>query len=186
MIACGNHLLTQVKDNQPKLRLRCEHGSGRRRPIGCAESRTVGRNRWETRHLKAFPVKAWFRSTPWDKLLKTVLRLDRTIWRRNPSTGRLDRTDETVFWVSSASGLTPSQWLEAIRRHWRIENGSHYVRDTAFAEDASRIRVKPDIVARLRSFAYNLLRASGCENLRNTRCRAALDINLILKMPGIA
>ena len=30
-----------------------------------------------------------------------------------------------------------------------------YVRDTAFAEDTSRIRKNPDIVARLRSFAYN-------------------------------
>jgi len=44
-----------------------------------------------------------------------------------------------------------------IRGHWRIENGSHHVRDTTFAEDASRIRKNPDIAARLRSFAYNLL-----------------------------
>jgi hypothetical protein len=74
------------------------------------------------------------------------------------------------------------------QRHsvWCIENGSHYVRDTAFAEDASRIRKNPDIVARLRSFAYNLTRASGCDNIRNARWRAALDINLVLEMPALA
>ena len=56
------------------------------------------------------------------------------------------------------------------------------MRDTAFAEDASRIRKNPDIVARLRSFAYNLIRAPGCDNIRNARWRAALDINLVLEM----
>ena len=58
-------------------------------------------------------------------------------------------------------------------RAWRIENGSHYVRDATFAEDASRIRKNPDIAARLRSFAYNLLRANGNENIKNARWRAS-------------
>jgi len=74
-----------------------------------------------------------------------VLRLERTIWRRDPATGLLKQTCETVFWVSSASGPTAERWNAWIRAHWRIENGSHYVRDVAFAEDASRIRKNPDI-----------------------------------------
>jgi predicted transposase YbfD/YdcC len=184
-IANGNHLLTQVKNNQPKLRRRLDRGSQWRRPIDLADDRTVGRNRWETRELKMFPAKAWFRGTPWDSLLNTVLRLDRTVWTRSSATGMLKRTAETVFWISSAAGMTATQWLASIRGHWRIENGSHHVRDTTFAEDASRIRINPDIAARLRSFAYNLLRASGCENVQNARWRAALDVSLILKMPGI-
>ena len=71
------------------------------------------------------------------------------------------------------------------QRHsvWSIENGSHYVRDMAFAEDASRIRKNPDIVARLRSFAYNLIRSQGCDNIRNARWRAALDLNFVLELP---
>ncbi len=72
-----------------------------------------------------------------------------------------------------------------IRAHWRIENGSHYVRDTTFAEDASRIRKNPDIVARLRSFAYNLIRTTDGSNIRNPRWRAVLDINLVLEMPSL-
>jgi hypothetical protein len=132
-----------------------------------------------------FPAKAWFRGTPWDNLLKTVLRLERTVYKRDPATGLGKRTSEAVFWVSSASGPAPDRWNEWIRAHWRIENGSHHVRDTTFAEDASRIRKNPDIAARLRSFAYNLLRATGCENMRNARWRAALDINRILKVKGL-
>jgi hypothetical protein len=56
------------------------------------------------------------------------------------------------------------------------------VRDETFAEDASRVRKKPNIAARLRSFAYNLLRAGGNENIKNARWRAGLDINQLLKI----
>ena len=176
MIASGNHLLTQVKGNQPSLRRKLEQGASWRKPLGCAISQTQGHNRWETRELTTFPAKAWFRHTPWEASIKTVLRLQRTVHKRNPNTGLLIKTSETVFWVSSAEGIAPECWSEWIRGHWQIENASHYVRDVAFAEDASRIRKNPDIVARLRSFAYNLIRASGEDNVQNARYRATLDV----------
>ena len=185
MIASGNHLLTQVKNNQPGLRRTLALGSAGRKPRGCAKSDTKARNRFETRELKVFDAKAWFSRTPWEKLIKTVLRLERTIYRRNPATGFWTRSCEAVFWVSSASGFSPEQWNAWIRGHWRIENGSHYVRDATFAEDASRIRKNPDIAARLRSFAYNLLRAGPHENIKNARWRAGLDINQLLETTGL-
>ena len=135
--------------------------------------------------MTAFPAKAWFRGTPWEGLIKTVLRLKRTVHKRDPKTGLFRTTTEVVFWVSSLGGPTAEQWNAYIQGHWRIENGSHYVRDTAFAEDASRIRKNPDIAARLRSFAYNLLRRTGCGNIKNARWCAALDIGIILAMPGL-
>jgi hypothetical protein len=119
--------------------------------------------------LTAFPAKAWFRHTSWEALIKIVLRLERTVHKRNPKTGLLIKTSDVVFWVSLAEGIAPERWSDWIRGHWRIENASHYVRDVAFAEDASRIRKNPDIVARLRSFAYNLIRASGEDNIQNAR-----------------
>jgi hypothetical protein len=67
----------------------------------------------------------------------------------------------------------------------RIENGSHYGRDVAFAEDASRIRKNRGIAALLRSFAHNVIRASGGDNRPNT-AGAAVDVGIILKMTGIA
>ncbi len=72
-----------------------------------------------------------------------MLRLERTVYKRNPATGLCAQTTEVVFWVSSASNQTPECWNEWIRAHWRIENGSHYVRDTAFAEDASAFARTP-------------------------------------------
>jgi hypothetical protein len=87
VIASGNHLLTQVKDNQPSLRRKLELGAAGRKPTGSHKSETVGRNRWETRKLTVFPVKAWFRGSPWDGLIQTVLRLERTVCKRDPKTG---------------------------------------------------------------------------------------------------
>jgi len=182
VIASGNHLLTQVKGNQPSLRCKLEKGASWRKPLACASSKTQGHSRWERRELTAFPAKAWFRHTLWEDLIKTVLRLERTVHKRDPKTGLLTTTSEVVYWVSSAEGITPERWSEWIRGHWKIENASHYVRDVAFAEDASRIRKSPDILARLRSFAYNLIRASGADNVQNARYRAALDIGAAIKL----
>jgi hypothetical protein len=47
--ASGNHLLVQVKDNQPRLRRRLELGTAGRKPIGADTSKVAGRNRWESR-----------------------------------------------------------------------------------------------------------------------------------------
>ncbi|MCW2319033.1 putative transposase YbfD/YdcC [Rhodoblastus acidophilus] len=107
VIASGNHLLTQVKDNQPNLRRRLELGAMGRKSSGSATNKSKGRNRWETRELTMFPAKAWFRGTPWEMLIKTVLRLKRSVWKRDPKTGMLRQTNETVFWVSSLTGPTP-------------------------------------------------------------------------------
>lgn len=182
MIASGNPLLTQVKSNQPSLRRKLESGASWRKPLGCALSQAEGHNRWESRELAAFPAEAWLRHTPWQALIRTVLRLKRTVYRRNLKTGMLIKTNETAFWVSSAEGIAPERWNEWIRGHWQNENASHYVRDVAFAEDASRFRKNPDIVIRLRSFAYNLIRASGADNIQNARYCAALDLTSAIKL----
>jgi hypothetical protein len=64
------------------------------------------------------------------------------------------------------------------QRHcvWDIENRCHYVRDGSFREDASRIRCNPGIFARLRSFASNILRFNGVENVCDTRYRITLGV----------
>ncbi|MFF7184351.1 hypothetical protein ACFZAR_03795 [Streptomyces sp. NPDC008222] len=53
------------------------------------------------------------------------------------------------------------------RSQWTIENRHHFVRDTTFAEDASKVRTGhgPENMATLRSFAINQLRAAGHANI---------------------
>jgi hypothetical protein len=35
------------------------------------------------------------------------------------------------------------------------------------------------------SFAYNLLRANGCDKMENARWRSAIDLNTLLKINGL-
>lgn len=94
--------------------------------------------------------------------------------KRNPKTGLWDTTASTAYYLSSRPA-SASILAEAIRAHWGIENRSHYPRDVAFDEDASRIRVNPGIFARLRSFAFNILRINEVGSFVQDRYRAALS-----------
>jgi hypothetical protein len=61
-----------------------------------------------------------------------------------------------------------AQRLLAISRgHWVIENGSHYVRDVTFAEDASRVRrgQAPRILATVRNLVIGLIRRQGAPSI---------------------
>lgn len=48
-------------------------------------------------------------------------------------------TTETRYSLSSLPGEA-STIADAVRRHWRIENGLHWVLDLTFREDESRVR----------------------------------------------
>ena len=70
-----------------------------------------------------------------------------------------------------------------MRAHWGIETTSHYTRDVTMGEDRSRIRTNPGVFARLRSFAFNILKANQTGTLRQDRYRAALaGINKLLTL----
>jgi predicted transposase YbfD/YdcC len=73
--------------------------------------------------------------------------------------------------------------LQAIRDHWQLENGLHWVLDVAFREDESRIRKNhaPANMALLRHIAVNLLKQEQTARLgiSNKRKRAGWDNNYL-------
>ncbi|GAA0623750.1 hypothetical protein GCM10010394_63120 [Streptomyces crystallinus] len=60
----------------------------------------------------------------------------------------------------SGAPTTPRSEAPGVRNHWGIENKIHRVRDTTYAEDASRVRTAPHSTASLRDLAIDHL-ASG-------------------------
>src|SRR5690348_6889980 len=74
--------------------------------------------------------------------------------------GRGKVTAEIRHCLSSAA-LPPEALAVAIRNHWRVENGLHWVLDVVFREDASRVRERNAArnLALLREIALNLARA---------------------------
>ena len=90
-----------------------------------------------------------------------------------PATGLWKASEETSFYLSNRA-IDAKLAADAIRQHWRIENKFHYARDVTLREDASRIRTNPGIFARMRSFAYNILRFNQSDTIAQDRCAAAL------------
>jgi predicted transposase YbfD/YdcC len=88
--------------------------------------------------------------------LRAVLAVE-TI-RGTPGRGKV--TAEIRHYLSSAE-LPPEALAAAIRNHWRIENGLHWVLDVGFREDASRVRERNAArnLGLLRKIALNLARA---------------------------
>ena len=89
-----------------------------------------------------------------DTGLRTVLAVE-TIRGVNGS-GKVEA--EIRYFLSSCRD-DPTVLVQAIRRHWTIENGLHWVLDVTFREDDSRVRDRTAArnLAILRKIAINLM-----------------------------
>jgi predicted transposase YbfD/YdcC len=77
-------------------------------------------------------------------------------------------------------------WLgQAIRSHWGIENGLHWVLDVAFGEDANRTRAghAEANLGLVRRLALSLLKQDPAKgSIKAKRLSAALDDNYLLQI----
>jgi predicted transposase YbfD/YdcC len=94
------------------------------------------------------------------------------------------KKNETAYYISTIL-LTAEEFCIAIRNHRGIENRNHYVRDVSMNEDKSCIRNNPDIFARLKSFALNILRVNKVKNIANELYYNCINLGNILKYKGI-
>jgi predicted transposase YbfD/YdcC len=87
----------------------------------------------------------------WEKLT-TVSRIRSQRWVGE------EKSVEDRYHIASISGAKRTLW--AVRSHWGIENGLHWVLDIAFDEDRCRVRKDhgPENFAVLRHIALNLLK----------------------------
>jgi predicted transposase YbfD/YdcC len=94
---------------------------------------------------------------------------------------------ETRYYISSL-GYAAKDMLKAIRAHWGIENGLHWVLDVGFREDECRVRIGhgPENLALLRHIATNTLKQ---DTTRKTgtharRLKAARDLDYLARLLG--
>ncbi len=97
---------------------------------------------------------------------------------------------ETRYFISSLPN-DAEQVLGAVRNHWGIENGLHWVLDIAFREDDSRVRTgnAPENFAVLRHIALNLLQREDTAKggIQAKRLQAAWNEDYLLKiLAGLA
>jgi predicted transposase YbfD/YdcC len=94
-----------------------------------------------------------------------------------------DKMETNTRYFISSWQANANEFLQAIRDHWQLENGLHWVLDVAFREDESRIRKNhaPANMALLRHIAVNLLKQEQTARLgiSNKRKRAGWDNNYL-------
>lgn len=94
-------------------------------------------------------------------------------------------TSEIHFFITSLKSDV-RRFAHAVRQHWGIENGLHWVLDVTFHEDLSRARVasQPENLSVLRHFALNLIKleTSTKDSLRGKRQRASWSDDYVLQI----
>jgi hypothetical protein len=148
-------------------------------PVDRHETADRGRHgRQEHRRVEVFEVGG--RLDPdWRPWIACAARVTRLSWCKDTRAGLWRPRREVAYYVSQLR-LGAASFGRAVRAHWGIENRDHHVRDRVLREDDSRIRRKPGVFARLRSFALNVLRAHGVTNVSEAVYVNALSLDRLL------
>jgi predicted transposase YbfD/YdcC len=169
----------RVKDNQPRLLESLAGLCAEREPVDRHETADRGRHgRQEHRRVEVFAVADQL-PPEWRGTIACAARVSRLSWCKDTRTGLRRPRREVAYYVSQVR-LDAEDFGRAVRAHWGIENRDHHVRDRTLGEDDSRIRRKPGIFARLRSFALNILRAGGVGNVSEAVYTNALSLDQLL------
>jgi predicted transposase YbfD/YdcC len=162
IVAAGADYLLAVKGNQPTLASEIEavFRDAEPKSLDSFTHTNKGHGRIEERCVSVAREVAWLsgeKHYPGELRLPAIACLIRV--RRRTELKDRCRT-ETMFYITSAS-LTAERACEAVRSHWQIENGLHWVLDVVFKDDQSRLRKGHGAhnMAIVRHFAINLVRA---------------------------
>jgi predicted transposase YbfD/YdcC len=132
------------------------------------------RNRHETRTVAVFDASPAVTGTEWEPYVTAAIQVERLVHAFQPATGLWKTSVEISFYLTNRA-INANLAADAIRKHWSIENKFHYTRDVTLCEYASRIRKNPGVFARMRSFAYNILRFNQSDTIAQDRYAAALS-----------
>lgn len=150
------HYIAVIKANQPLLHQDLKGLPWRDVPL-LDKTRATAHGRDEIRRIKTATVNRGL-AFPDAALAVQIVRR-----RRIVTTGKV--TLERVYTVTDleADQADAQEIAHRVRQHRGIENKIHHVRDTAWSEDASRVRTgtAPRAMAALRNLAIGALRLTG-------------------------
>lgn len=138
--------------------------------------------RIESRIVTATDEIAWLKESHDWPGLKSIVMVDSVREIGAHPGAKIER--ERRFYIASTAADAAALG-DAIRSHWGVENGLHWVMDMVFRDDECRIRTKnaPANFATVKHMASNLLRrAPGKDSLRVKRRLAAWDDDFLASL----
>lgn len=185
----GGDYLLALKANQPTLHDSVvQHFTGRGaadRDLAFFETKERGHGREEIR-------RAWVSTDVGDAEIAGAHRwvgLASLVRVESIRTVKGETSREDRYFICSRADLTAAEALGAVRSHWAIENGLHWVLDVAFREDDCRVRAGNAAanLSAVRQLALGLLkqRTETKVGIKNRRLRAAWDPKFLLRVVGV-
>jgi predicted transposase YbfD/YdcC len=180
----GNDVIVQVKENQKTLFNDCQRTAETTSPNDVyQEPWTKARNRIESRRVEIFTDMIISDQDKWH-LVEAIVQVERKKRVFDTQAKCWKWSNETSFYIATTV-FSAQVFCQAIRNHWGIENSNHHVRDVTLGEDKSRVRTNPHILAKLRSFAINILRANHVDNVSLILFKNCININNVLNYAGV-
>jgi predicted transposase YbfD/YdcC len=181
----GGGYVLAVKDNQPTLHaeVQAAFAAGATAPRQEYTTEERGHGRQERRTVRVLPVgRHLSEKGAWAGVLSLVM-----VVRVVTCTVTGVVSQEVGYYISS---LRPSARRigGAIRGHWGIENGLHWVLDVVFREDARRIydRQAAQNIALMNRLALSILRGDPAKaSLKVKRKQAGWDIRYLAQLLGL-
>ena len=184
----GDYVLV-VKGNQPTLHteVQAAFAQAPAPPLRSSRRTTTfekGHGRYEQRTVEVLPAREYLSAAQtvlWVGVVSLVM-VTRVVWEsatEGPST-------EVRYFLSSLPPVA-RRLGSAIRGHWSIENGLHWVLDVVFREDARRVydRTTAENVAFMNRLALSLLRGDPRKSsLKVKRKRAGWSISYLMQLLG--
>ena len=168
-------LLIQLKENQKELLQNCRDIIRFSKPEDTYLETEKGRNRIENRNVSVYTnEKQFIGDKQWDGYIESIVCVERQTSIFDTKEKEYKNRHEIALYVSNHK-LGARQGAGLIRKHWYIENKDHHVRDVTLKEDESRIRINPENMSAIRSFALNILRKNKIENIKGELYENSLD-----------
>ena len=136
--------------------------------------------RLETRRVVATEQIAWLQDSHDWPGLRSIAKVESR--RELLAEGKVE--EETRYYLSSLPG-DAQQIGQAVRSHWGVENGLHWVMDMVFRDDECRIRSQnaPSNFTTIKHMASNLLRrGKGKHSMRASRHVAAWNEDFLYSL----
>jgi predicted transposase YbfD/YdcC len=189
IVAGGGDYILAVKENQPTLHAEIHAAFATAAPPPARSPRFYttedqGHGREEQRTVQVLPARSHLSAAQcaaWLGVL-TIVMVTRVVWCEATGVESI----EVRYFLSS---LQPNARRigTAIRGHWSIENGLHWVLDVVFREDARRLydRTAAENVAFLNRLALSLLRGDTSKSsMKVKRKRAGWSLPYLMQLLG--
>jgi|SRR3989339_316071 len=187
VVSTGNNAVIQLKSNQKKLFNEVKILSDElKTETKYSQPIIKAHGRRESRKAEVVSVPEYLGNNleRW-KYIKAIIKITRFREKYNAKKKILESVKEESFYISTIN-LKAKNFCNTIQDHWKIENLNHYIKDVAFKEDLSRIRINPANYVILRSFATNILRNNNIVNISEERFLNCCDFKRIFNYKDLS